>query len=329
MKDVYPAMPINLEHIAEHVTKVEGDSSFFLLLLLGSGSTGWGGSGGGSLGGGEGLWVGKDLLDLLDLLHVVLDGDSDGSDVLEDTTDHVWGGGSAWVANTEGKASNAAEGFAELGAENLVVDGEDGWVVHLTVVVEGLDLEGVLERHDAKDGEEVSLRSADLLVLEDELLLTGDFDSALEDLALDVEGVENLDVVWRHVGTHWADPNIDWGNSAGLGWGTNAVVVDDLLNLGEGTVGEDEAGTLGKVLLESDNARNLFLHLVNSTAHEGVLAEEDLSLAEEITADVEELGGVNVHGGNNDDLVVLAEEGMELLAVFDFLGWDNLLVVHP
>ena len=164
--------------------------------------------------------------------------------------------------------------------------------------------------------------------------------------------MEDADLGWREGGPHRRDDDIDRGDGADLGRGTDAVVVDDFLHPGEWAVGEAETNTVVEwslldlpleflvlfgdllMLLSGDEdlevwALTGFNEILDDAAHEGVLAEHDLGLTEEVVADMQELSGVHVLGSDERALVVLQEEGLEAGAEGQLLIGDLLLVMHP
>jgi len=316
--------------VSKHVSQVKrssGGSFFFLLYDLGFTTLCWSSLSCSLLSSSKSFWVSKNALDVSDFLHWEFNSNSDSSDILEGRTNQMMSRGSTWVANSDGETSNAGEGLSENATKNFIIDGEDCWFVNLSRIEELLDLKGVLEWKDVEELKEVSFGSTNLFAFLDQKLLTCDFDGTLENLGLDVEGVKNGNLCWGKCCPHWENCNIAWSDSTNLSKGTDAVLVNDFLNKGEGTVGEAKANTVEEQILKWGNVRKFSFKIFNSTAHEGVLTEANFSNTGKFVTDLKELGSINVHCCNNDNLAVLAEKTLKFLTELN-LSFGNNVAMH-
>jgi hypothetical protein len=109
--------------------------------------------------------------------------------------------------------------------------------VHL--VLEGTDLEFV------KKG---SLTSRDLLVLGDDLNVGDNLDLRLDNLGLDVKGLEEGSLLGVKTGGSSGDGHIGGGEGTDTGGGLTDLGVKNALDLGEVSAGEDEASVEGHLL---------------------------------------------------------------------------------
>jgi hypothetical protein len=103
--------------------------------------------------------------------------------------------------------------------------------VHL--VAEGADLQLV---------QESSLGGFDLEASSDNLLVGDDFNLGLHDLGLDVQLLEEAGLLGVETSGASANPHIIRGDGANLGGCLTSLLVEDLLDVGEITVGKDDSG---------------------------------------------------------------------------------------
>jgi len=64
------------------------------------------------------------------------------------------------------------------------------------------------------------------------------------------------------------------------------VLVNDLFDSGEATVGEADTNTMEEKIVKLLDVWNFALELVDNTSHEGVLSENDLGFSKKIVTDV-------------------------------------------
>lgn len=110
------------------------------------------------------------------------------------------------------------------------------------LVFEGTDLE-LLKKS--------SLGLVHLVAFLDDLEGICDFDLGLNDLSLDVEGLEELGLLGVETSRTWLDGNILRSDHAWLGGGFSCLFVEDGLDFSEVTVREDHAD-IADELLEED-----------------------------------------------------------------------------
>lgn len=120
--------------------------------------------------------------------------EGEGSDVLEGVPDNERNGGLDGVSSSEREGSDVLNSLFELGDYAAGVKVEDGLGEDGSVVVDLGDLHTVLEGFKVELLEEGSLGSLDLLSLDTDLEVLGDFDLSLDDLGGDVECVEEVDL---------------------------------------------------------------------------------------------------------------------------------------
>ena len=260
--------------------------------LLGRGGGG-GGSllGGGSLGGGSLLGGGGGVLGSLLRVDVELGDvglglllgdtglDGDGADVGERLGEGVRERGDGREAEGEGHGGDGLEGGADLGAEDLVGDVEDGRGEDVAVVVDVDDHEAVGERHEVELLAQDSLGVADAVAGAEDAHRVDDLNLALGNLGGDVERLEESGLSRVAAGAARRAVHVNRGDGADTGRGRDTVLLDHLADVREGAVGEDEADVLSHERGELGD-RVVFAVLGEEAgddlADHGVLAHEDL-----------------------------------------------------
>ena len=217
------------------------------LLLLGSLSSGgglttgtasWGGSGFGS------------ILEGIELSETVVGSDGSTSQVLEGVDEHVWGGGRDDVAAGHGDAGEVVGAGCEEAEDLVVGDAEDLGVDELGGAVlsgdrpveERGNVHLVLEWANLQTIEKGGLAGSDLVASSDDSDWVDDLNLSFHNLGGDVQGLEELGLLWVHAGGAGGDNDILGGDGADLGGGSSDLGVEDCLDFGEVTVGEDHTG---------------------------------------------------------------------------------------
>ena len=90
--------------------------------------------------------------------------------------------------------------------------------------------------------EKSSLGGFNLGTSSDNLLVGNDFNLGLHDLGLDVQLLEEAGLLGVETSGASANPHIIRGDGANLGGCLTSLLVEDLLDVGEITVGKDNAG---------------------------------------------------------------------------------------
>lgn len=104
----------------------------------------------------------------------------------------------------------------------------------------------VLEWSDLELVQESGLTWGDLVISRDNLDWVDNLDLRLDNLGLNVEGLEELCLLWVHTSwTRW-DSHISWGNSTNLGWGLSDLGVENLLDITKISIGENETSVEDK-----------------------------------------------------------------------------------
>jgi len=115
---------------------------------------------------------------------------TDGDEVLETIEEGVWGRGAGRVSRSKGKASHVVDSLGELGKDDLVREIKNLSVENTTVLKDLLDFHLIFERIDLQFIEELSFSSTDLVTGSNNLLLLNNINLGLNNLGLDVEGLE-------------------------------------------------------------------------------------------------------------------------------------------
>lgn len=264
-------------------TEITHGIGVLLLLLIGSsrgggrGGTTSSGSGGGSRGR-AGILVGvlDPVLDVLDALPAELGLDGNGEKVLVTSHERVHDGREGRVADRKGDASDGGDARRELLEELGLFDVENLGGVDLAVVVDLVDDETVGERRPVQDVKEGSLGGTDLVTLDDDGDIVGDFDGTTGNLGRNTKGLEERRLTGLHTGVVSLDDDIVGSDGTGTSRSSNTVADDLLADLLEVGVGENETDVL---LDEGKNGLIL-----------GVVRDETL----ESTADLESKSSVRI-----------------------------------
>lgn len=128
------------------------------------------------------------------------------------------------------------EGFKDVvlsDVENL------GWV-GLSVIEDGQNLHLVEEWSDLELVEEGGLTWGDLVTFGNNLDWVDNLDLRFDNLGLNVQGLEERGLLWIHTGWTSLNSHISWGKGTDLSWSLSDLGVEDLLDGGKITIGEDE-----------------------------------------------------------------------------------------
>lgn len=213
----------------------------------------------------------------ISLLEAEAGSDGSASEVLEGVQHHVVNGTLVGVADSKGDGGNVLGTSVESVKDGIRRDAENlGWEDG-TVVEELQDLHLVEEWSDLELIEESSLTWSDLLTLSDDLDGVNNLDLRLDNLGLNVKGLEERGLLWIHTSwTSW-DGNISVSEGTNLGWGLSNLGVNNLLDTREITIGEDKTSVqLKSVSDQSELWAGLAVllifidHLLDSLSHEGL-----------------------------------------------------------
>jgi len=223
------------------------------------------------------------------LLETEAGADRSAGQVLEGVEHHVVHGGLGGVADGQRDGSHILSVVGEGINHGVVGDAEHLSWVDLAVVEHVQNLHSVEEWTDLELVEKGRLTGGDLFTLCDNLHWVDNFDLRLNNLGLDVQGLEEGGLLGVHTsGTGW-NGHISWGHGADLGGGLSDLGVKDLLDIGQISVSEDETSVedegvsddieVGAVLA---GRFVLILHFEDSLSHEGVLShhEDGVNLSE-------------------------------------------------
>mmetsp|Transcript_16755 Transcript_16755/g.52533 ORF Transcript_16755/g.52533 Transcript_16755/m.52533 type:complete len:343 (+) Transcript_16755:109-1137(+) len=290
-------------------------------LLGGSGTTGSGvagrsGSSRGSLGGGKGLGVAEERLQ--GRCHgegVVLHGQAHGQNVLVAVDEHVRRRGQRRVANGERHGGNLGDGRLEVAEDVLARDVEHSGGVQRSVVVDLHHDQTVVERLNVEHAQHSGVGGTDLLALSDDLHVRQNLNGSTRNLGGNRQSLEERRLLGSQCRDHLGEDHVNGSDGTGLSGSTNTVGLDNVADLGELTVGEDEANVL-------DNIRQQLLEVgvglelgTDRLAHHGVLAHEKLTLSAQSNTDVLHLARTNVVGMHNHKLAVLVQQSVDLREV--------------
>jgi len=148
-------------------------------------------------------------------------------------------GSGSGESSSERKGSLDLDGRLELGEDDTRFEFEDLGVVDLSILEDLGDCHLVLEGVDLELVEKGGLGSVDLITLGDDLLVGGNLDLGLNDLGLDVQVLEERGLLGVESGGTSGDGDVGGGDHTGLGGGGSDFGVDDGLDVGEVSVGED------------------------------------------------------------------------------------------
>mmetsp|Transcript_13891 Transcript_13891/g.34944 ORF Transcript_13891/g.34944 Transcript_13891/m.34944 type:complete len:386 (-) Transcript_13891:61-1218(-) len=288
----------------------------FLGLLLGLGGGSWGGRS-------EGRGVGEHLLDLFGEVEgdFELGTNGDGKDLLVSVDDAVRHRGHGWHAGLEGDGGDSAESSGEAGHEVVVGDLQNLWAVDRAVLKDVLEDKSVGEWLDVQLGKKGSLGGSDLVSLADDLDVVQNLDGSPVNLGWDAQGLEETGLGWVQSGSSGRDDDIDGGDRPGLRWGTDLVLGNLVLDVDEGSGGEDDTDVSDEQVRNLVPERSVVLLGVNSqgSANHGVLTHENSGVVTDSATDVHELLGAHVVGMDDEPTAVGVEH------VEDPLGHSLLL----
>jgi len=188
------------------------------------------------------------------------------------------------------------DGFLEFSKDVSSRDVEDGGIEDGAVLEDFLDVHLILEGIDLELIEEGGLGSTNLITNPDNLLFGNDFNLGLNNLGLDLESLEERCLLGIKTGGTSRDGNLSGGDHTSLGGGRSRLSVEDFLNLGEVTIGEDNVRVQNEL---GHNLLNVVVSLIpliltvfvvlitllglnegclKSGLHEGVLTHDHLSV---------------------------------------------------
>ena len=164
----------------------------------------------------------------------------DGDEVLETVSERVRNGCAGGITGSEGELSLDGNGLLELIKNRVGSELKDGGIEDATILKDLLDVHLISERIDLQFIEKGSLGGINLLTGDDDLLVSNNFDLGLNNLGLDLEGLEERGLLW--IKTSWSlwDGYIIWGEHTGLGWRWSNLIVEDALDITEISVGEND-----------------------------------------------------------------------------------------
>ena len=149
------------------------------------------------------------------------------------------GGGGGDVTGSEGESGDVLGTSGESFEDKLGGNGKDLGSVDVSVVVEALDMHLVLERSNLELVEEGGLSGGDLITFSDNLHGVNDFDLGLNNLGLDVQGLEEGSLFRVETSGSCGHSHITGGDGADFGWGLSNLGVKNLLDVGQVAVGEN------------------------------------------------------------------------------------------
>lgn len=305
--------------VEETTHAVEGIVILFLNLLfllgLDLGTTSWGRwSGDGNLGSSG---VGQPV----SFLEAEAGGERGAGEVLESVDNQVVHGVLVWHTDGQVDGGDVLGVVVESIKDVVLSDIKNlGWV-GLTVIEDVQDLHLVEEWSDLELIQKSGLTWGDLVTLSNNLDWVDNLDLRLDNLGLNVQGLEERGLLWIHTGWTSLDSHISWGKGTDLGWSLSDLGVDDLLDARKITIGEDETSVQSEGISDDGEVWSwlagllvLINHLLNSLSHEGVLSHDHngVLLSECFSHNTDLLGGdvVDVH---EHALGVLGAAGLGLL----------------
>lgn len=241
----------------------------------------------------------------------------------------MWGGCGCWESGSERELSLLLDTSLELSKDRFSGKIEDSGIENGTILKNLDDLHLVEERIDLELIEEGGLSGSNLLVLEHNLLGGNDINLSLNNLGLDLEGLEHGGLLWvKTGGTGW-DDDISWGNHTWSSWGWSHLVVKDFLDLTKISVREDKVDVTLEHVHDLLNVWVEFPGLVSNlvviiswlwlsggisetSLHESVLTHDHngINSSELLSKEADLLRG-NVIGVNEKAVLVLGDEILE------------------
>lgn len=243
---------------------------------------------------------------------VVLEGESNGQNVLVAVDERVGNRSDGWVADRERDACNGGDLAHESLDQHFIGDVEDGSIKDIALVVDGADGHSVREWRDVEHVEQGGFRGTYFAAGRNDLDVVDDFNCSTGNLGGDSKGLEEGCFAWLHAGVSGGDGDVDGGEGASLGGGLHAVVEDQGADLLHVAVCKDEANVSddgGQQLL----VLGVVVHAVaQGAAHHGVLAHQNDSVAAHCFADLVHLVGADIVDRHDEHGLVLVQQRVEL-----------------
>jgi len=227
---------------------------------------------------GESLWVGKVLLELLDLLEGDVGGGGNGLDVLEGVGDAVRSRGGGWVADGQRNGSNVGDGAHESSLDVILGDVEDLGRVDRAGVVAVDDVETVREGHNLQHVEKSGGGFSDSFANADQADGRRDFNVTTSNLGWDGKSLEEGSLFGtERADLRWHD-NVDGSDGTGSGGGGNLKGHDQIADFLHVAVEANETDVELDEVHKLLELGALIEEATHSSLHHGVLAHKDFSL---------------------------------------------------
>ena len=191
-----------------------------------------------------------------ELREAIARSNSGTGEVLEGVDDSVRNGRWDHVAGSKRDASEVVGTSTEASKDVIVGDLENLVAEELSVVHEGLDLHLILEGANLQTIEKGSLRGTNLVSLSDNSDGVDDFNLSSDNLGGDVEGLEELGLLWIHTGGTGGNSDILGGDSSNLGGSGSNLGIEDLLNGSKISVGENKTGVTDELISDDVEMRS-------------------------------------------------------------------------
>lgn len=168
----------------------------------------------------------------------------------------MWHGGRDDVAAGHGDAGEVVGASSEVAEDLVVGDAEDlgvdelgGAILGGSGPVEERDnVHLVLEWANLQTIKKGGLTGGNLITLRDNSDGVDDLNLGFHNLGCDVQGLEELGLLWVHTGGTWGNDDILGGEGTDLGRGSSDLGVEDILDGGEVTVCEDHTSVTGELV---------------------------------------------------------------------------------
>ena len=191
-----------------------------------------------------------------ELREAIARSNSSTGEVLEGVDDSVRNGRWDHVAGSKGDASEVVGTSTEARKDIIVGDLENLVAEELSVVHEGLDIHLILEGANLQTIEEGSLRGTNLVSLSDNSDGVDDFNLSSDNLGGDVEGLEELGLLWIHTGGTGGNSDILGGDSSNLSGSGSNLGIKNLLNGSKISVGENKTGVTDELISDDVEMRS-------------------------------------------------------------------------
>jgi hypothetical protein len=225
----------------------------------------------------------------------------------------MWDRGTVRAAEGKRDGSNVSNTLHEPANDVSLSKVKDLGGVESTIIIDHLRDESIVEGREVQHVEENSLGWTDLVAFAEDLDVVDDFNVTTNNLGLNVNSLEEGSLLGIKTRGTLVDHDNAWSDGAYTSRGSDAVLNASVTNVRKITVGEDETNVTLDVW---EDLHPLFvLSLGDSSAHEGVLTEEDLAAVAENDTNVLELLGANIVSVDDEDLGVLREVFLDLLEV--------------